>query len=784
MNFRRLRYLGAAAGLVGLASSAYAQEKTTETSNGGPEADTTEIIVTAQKREQSVNSVGLSISAISSDALKSRGINDTADLVKAVPGFTFTQSPLTTPVYSLRGIGLYDSGLASSPSVSVYVDEVPLPYPAMTQAASLDLERVEVLKGPQGTLFGQNSTGGAVNYIAAKPTKNLQAGGDLSYERFGRIDIGAFVSGPLSDTIRARLSVRAIEGGAWQKSFTRPDDRLGDTRKLMGRLLLDWDASDRLRLQLNINGWRDRSDIQAGQLAALTIKNAALAPPELNNTLLARVQANDRSADWSPDEPNRSNDSFYQGAVRADYDLNDSLQITSLTSYEHFNANKYVEEDGTSLNITNAHLFGDVSSFNQEIRLSSDTDNVHWIIGGNYDFNHIRDNVTYDDPLSTARQPIPSVPEFILSTSLVDQKVRTLAAFGNLEYQIANHLKAHAGIRYTDSRRHADICGSDPDAARGYPLNALFSLFQPSGTPAIAPGQCFPLTATFTAGGLLNEALNEDNVSWHVGLDYKTSGNTLIYANSSRGYKAGVITNISATFQAAYAPVKQERVDAYEVGIKAPLFGRSTHLNVAGFYYNYKDKQILGIFQDATFGSLQQLKNIPKSRIYGMEADLTVHPIGGLDLSIGGTYVNAKINGPFATVTRAGGDLGGISSNIDGSPIPYTPRVQLNIDGQYEWTVGSLLNAFFGANASYHSRDQADFSAPGLAVTDYKIPEYTLIDLRAGLSAPDQSWRLTLFGRNITNKYYWTNVFSSYDTRYRYTGRPATYGVSLSIRMR
>ena len=173
MRKLRTSAFGWVAGLT-LSVSILAQSNTAPT-EGAAEAPAStglqEIIVTAQKRSQPLDEVGISVTAASADTLQTRGVLDTSDLGKIVAGFRAAPTNNLTPVYTLRGVGLYDSGLGSSPTVSVYVDEVPLPFPVMTRAATLDLERVEVLKGPQGTLFGQNSTGGAVNYIAAKPTR-------------------------------------------------------------------------------------------------------------------------------------------------------------------------------------------------------------------------------------------------------------------------------------------------------------------------------------------------------------------------------------------------------------------------------------------------------------------------------------------------------------------------------------------------------------------------------------------------------------------------------------
>ena len=227
-----------------------------------------EIVVTAQKREQSINDVGLTIQAASADALADRGIKDVGDLSKLVPGFISTASTFATPVYTLRGIGLYDSTIGAAPAVAIYTDEISRNFPIMSEGLNLDIERVEVLKGPQGTLFGQSSTGGAINYVVAKPTDTFQAGFDASYERFNRAELSGFISGPLSDTLKGRVAVKGISGGAWQYNLAsaqlaNDSEKNGDERKIMGRLSLDWEPSDTIRIQTTLTGGRDRSDTQA-----------------------------------------------------------------------------------------------------------------------------------------------------------------------------------------------------------------------------------------------------------------------------------------------------------------------------------------------------------------------------------------------------------------------------------------------------------------------------------------------------------------------------------------
>lgn len=224
-----------------------------------------EVVVTAQKRSQNINSVGMAITANTAVQLKQKGVTSVKDLVKIEPSLQFSQTQSGTPVFTLRGVGYFEQSLSASPAVSIYQDEVAYPYPVMSRGSLLDPERVEILKGPQGTLYGQNATGGLINFIAAKPTNTFTAGFDESFSRFNDNLLSGYVSGPLSSTLSARLSASDEEGGAWQKSYTR-DDTLGNKDTQIGRLILDWRPTSKFKASLNLNAWDDHSETQAGQL--------------------------------------------------------------------------------------------------------------------------------------------------------------------------------------------------------------------------------------------------------------------------------------------------------------------------------------------------------------------------------------------------------------------------------------------------------------------------------------------------------------------------------------
>jgi iron complex outermembrane receptor protein len=727
-----------------------------------------EIIVTAQRREQSLNSVPMSITAIGGDQLTAQGISTVADLAKIVPGLTFTQSQIATPVYTIRGVGFYESTLAASPAVSVYVDEVPLPFAILTQGAALDLSRVEVLKGPQGTLYGQNATGGAINYISAKPGSDFEAGADASFGRFGALELSGFVSAPLTDTLGVRLSARVDEGGAWQQNYTR-DDKLGSSRRIAGRALVVWNPVDTLEVTLNLNGWRDKSDVQAPQLTGHTPYNPAGAYPYVLATPLASENA--RAANWSASTPMRRDDDFYQASLRADYDVSDDVRLTSITSWLEFNTDATQDLDATQWRQLDSYTPGSVKSFFQELRLTGTSGDARWILGANYSHDKASEQqILFTNDLSS-NVIIPGLPILTVSAVFTNQKVTTYAGYANVEYDLTPNLTAQGGIRYTRNERSFNGCGYDGDGTTYLSFNVLTELF--TGAPPITPipaGGCLTFSPAFQPSLVVDE-LKQDNISWRGGLTYTFDNRAIVYANISRGWKAGGFPTVPASSFTGFLPATQESLLAYEAGFKLPLADRTLQLNAAGFFYDYSDKQVRGRILDPIFGLLERLVNIPTSRIYGVEAAIDWRPVEGLTANLSGTYVKSRID------EFTGYNGTGVFADYEGSAFPFTPKWQLTGDVQYKWPVSDRWNAVIGTNVNYNSATNSTFGDPAIL----RINARTLVDVRAGVESEDGKLRVQLWGRNIFNEYYWNSTFQA-DTAWRMAGRPATYGISVGWR--
>ena len=749
------------------------------------QASIDEIVVTAEKRAERIGDVPLSITAITGGQLERQGVTSVADLEKVVPGFVYTQSPYGAPVYAIRGIGFFSESVGVSPTVSVYVDQVPLPFTRATEGASLDLERVEVLKGPQGTLFGQNSTGGAVNYIAAKPTDTFKAGGEVSYGRFNDVDVQAFAGGRIAPTVTARFAVRTEQRDAWQYS-TSDGEKLGKRDFTTARLLVDWRPIDALTYEFNVNGWKNKSDTQANQFQRYdssasnnTGYPGSIAYPNIEATLLARppAPANGRSADWSPGNYKRDDD-FYQVSARGDLALPRDITLTSITSLSKLVIHSPTDSDGTDLPVLYVETNSFTKTIAQELRLSSPTTNrLRWLVGGNYQYDRVSDIQFIDDQGSNS-----GVGPFRFTTFENDagvQHIKTDAAFGGLDWHMTDTVTAQVSTRYT--KRTQDLTGCLRDEGGGLATAFGFLSTLLNGNPHvpasgdrsyIAPGGCVTLDPATNLPESIHKTLNEHNISWRGGLSWKPDADSLVYGNVTRGFKAGTFETIPAIRPEQFDPVPQEEVTAYEIGARTRLLDGMFDLSGAAFHYDYKNKQLLAYISDAFFGSLPGLVSVPKSRVDGVEANIVFRPVAYWYVSLGGTYLDTSVESDFHT-------LGPLASsgafNVKGSPFPATPKLSLLADSEYRFPLVGDWRGFVGGNLTYRGRTTSTFAAP----SEFDIDGYTLVDARVGMERSDGTLRVQLWGQNITDKYYWTHVDHVLDTVTRVTGMPATFGVAV-----
>ncbi|NWK95969.1 TonB-dependent receptor [Sphingobium lactosutens] len=731
-----------------------------------------DIVVTAQRRAQSINDVPISISAFSGNELAARGVTDASDLSKLVTGFTFADSGFSAPVYTVRGVGFNDGSLAATSTVAVYLDEVPLPYPVMTRGALLDVQRLEVLKGPQGTLYGQNSTGGAVNYIPNSPTRDFAAGGTLDFGRFDAVRAEAYVSGPLSSTLAARISASTQFSDAWQKSLTRPGDRLGKTRRASGRILLDWKPTDRLTATFNLNGWLDRSDTLAPQL----YRKLYVRPAAINTTPVLRDApinpSTPRVADWVPGVDYDRDDRFYQASATVKWELNDYLNVNSITSYSDYKNQANMNRSGVAALVFDTYTDGKIRSIYQELRLAGGSKPFSWIVGGNYRDDKVVENSLYNNYDATnAVVSGVRTRQYRIATKT---NVNAWAVFANADWDFAPTLSLNAGARYSGEKQSLTGCVRDDGdgtlaAAFTGQINTTRARLGLAPIPAILPGACITADANLMPN-LVHQEQDQKNFSFRTALNWKPNRDVLVYGSISQGYKSGGFSSIVATSASQFAPSTQERLQAFEIGTKLTLFDGKAQLNAAGFYYLYKDKQLRGRRQDNVLGALPAQVNIPKSEVKGLEFDALVQVTEGLRLYGGATYLDTKIK------RFIGYNLVNQLEDFAGSPFNYSPKWQANVGGEYSIPVTASAEAFAGGDLTYRSKTNAFFGD----AQDYLIKGYTLVDLRVGVRDQDGRWSASIYGRNVGNTYYWSNVTKGNDAIARLPGVPATYGVTLT----
>ncbi|WP_237449800.1 TonB-dependent receptor [Novosphingobium silvae] len=756
-----------------------------------------DIVVTAQRRSESINKVPLSIQAFGGEALATAGITDTAGISQLVPAFNFSRSSANTPIYTVRGIGFNTPNLSSTSPVGIYIDEVAYAYPYMSNGPSYDIERVEVLKGPQGTLYGRNTTGGLVNYITAKPTRDFHAGLTAEVGNYETINFEGFVSGPLTDTLSVRIAGRWDNSNkGWQRNVDVPGERLGEKDRLGTRISLLWEPTDRLKVTLGASYWEDNSDTIAVQAVAFNPDSPPFAAPGLADQVRTNWKAGE--AGWGPSYPGKpaykADSRFWSASGRIDYELNDALTLTSLTGYSDVKRHDMNDVDGTSFEPSEYLSDGRIRSFSQELRLIGDTGPVNWVLGGYYSRDKIRDNQIgyYRDSsiLNTLAFLGGTVPQtdytpeqiangFNTFRNLSSQVSRSLSAFANADWAISDQFKISAGLRYSDDKLDFKGCSADHDNNTAPVWNTGVAAIvaartgRPFANPGIGPNECLTYKADFSGPtGLVSSELKQDNLSGRLAVTWTPNSRTLAYASISRGYKSGAFPVVAANVETQLVPARQEKVTAYEAGVKLGLLGRLVQFNAAGFFYDYRDKQVFGEILDPIFVSLTRIVNVPKSEVYGAETDITISPTRDLLFKFGASYTHTKVT-EFVGFNRFGQ-----SQDFAGSAFPFTPKYQLNALVSYDMPINDSLAIRFGANGNYQGKTVGSLDEDPV----FDVKAYTIVNANIALHRQDDRWSIGLYGRNLFNENYYTATDILTDTSIRVPGMVRTYGLVASFK--
>jgi len=771
-----------------------------------------EIVVTAQRRAESINDVGMSIQAIDAESLEALRVTSVRDLTTIVPSFTVSQSYQGVPTYTLRGIGFNTINLSATSTVGTYVDEVAYAYPIMNTGPLMDLERVEVLKGPQGTLYGRNTTAGLINFITAKPTDDFQAGATAEVGNYETYNINGFISGPLTETISARLALSSQNSGeGWQESNSR-SERLGEIKKNGARLSLAFDPGENTHIDFSATYWRNETDTVAGQGIGFTPATAAspFNAPGLVNYVAGNQPREATNADWAPEAvrganigtglgfqgPLREDNPFTGLKLRLDQNLAETVRLVSLTSYNDFERDALSDWSGVPYEILLQHTTGTIESIAEDVHIEGGDDSMHWLVGGYYANDKIVDgnrtllgqnaNVTL---IRTVGQPLLATPFNCCGYTSTDLsqafrsyedighiETNTWSVFANGDWRLNEALRLNAGVRYTEDEQKYHGCSRDFNGNMLPNVNvvnrALYLQTYGVFAAPISQGQCNTFDPTTGTFGEVRSTLDEDNLAWRVSLDWNVADQTLMYLSASRGAKAGTTPINAANLARQNAPVKQELLTAYELGLKSTLAQNRVQLNLSGFVYDYQDKQISTYFADPIYTALARLDNVPKSAAYGVEGELTWSPSRSLTLAASALWLHTEIQDYIGT------NAAGQPQNFDGAEFIYSPEFQGSLSVIFDHEITDALGLQVTLNTRYQSESNTIFEDLPL----YALPSYGLVNASIGLHGRDDRWSVTLWGRNLADEYSWSAVASNANVVVRFPNPPLTYGATLGFK--
>jgi iron complex outermembrane receptor protein len=724
-----------------------------------------EIIVTAQKREENLQNVGISVTAFTQDQMRGFGFNQATDISAQTPGLSVAQAGAgVVNAFSIRGVTQSDFAGVHEGPVAVYVDEAYISQNIVTNFSMYDLARVEVLRGPQGTLFGRNATGGLVNFVTARPSQDFDAYAEVMYGSKNRLRVEGAVGGGLTDTVSARLSAVSNTSDGLIKNRIGKDGQAANDYSVRGQLLVE--PSDVLSILLK--GQYSKDDSDRGNYFHRVGYNGEFLPPP--DTDFFGYRSVDESDPWTGawDYPGFNKTEITQFTARMDWEMLDRLTLTYVGDYQDIDGNYGEDSDVSPANVFNYTQTSKVKQWSQEVRLAWQGDRAN-VVGGlyylNIDGDYSEDALVFgqeDFDWSEAFYGIPEPGGYNLVGSS-PQTTETWAAFGQMDYDITDQMKLTAGARWTDDKK-------DYHFKQGWTnVDGLWVFFEGVEGPGDIP--YFDFKDNYSNG----------DWSGKVQLDYRPNDDLLWYGSINRGIKAG---GFNAPVDASgliglnefgqYIPFDQnndamqydsEVLTSYEAGFKSTLFDGRARFNASAFYYDYADNQIFNMF------GLTQVVFNSDGEMWGGELEFAASPLDGLDLMLGASLLDATVDLPPGI--RPDG-------KTTSDPV-VSPKTTLNGLVRYEWSIGG--DRSLAVQGDFLWKDKQIFNLSNTPVV--KEDSYAVVNASISFSSGDTGLYAMAFVKNLFDEDYRVGAFDttvSFGSVEGMAGPERWYGVTLGYR--
>lgn len=703
-----------------------------------------EVIVTAQKREESLQETPISVSAFSQDTLDNKGITDISSLAAQIPSLT-VQSNAGVVLINMRGAGNEINSLGADNGVGFHIDGVYIGNAVGSLVDMWDVERVEVLRGPQSTLFGRNTTGGSINIISARPSDEVEAFGDLIYGNYNHLRFRGAVNAPINDRVAVRIAgTREVHDG-YTEALQPGIDDINDRDSWFLRGQLSAELGEDLNLLVSLVGSESDDASVAPERIGATYQSSGI-PPFAGPVFGLPPGTNpfDALAAPKPADPRKTNTTFQHSSnnetfgVTATLEWNfDDLTLKSISSYYDLGRSTASDFDGSELDFMTVQGVDASEQISQELQLmSNDWDRWEWIIGAYY-FSQDAERVTTVTP--------SFFDAFGGFSTGGKMKTDSLAIFGQATHELTDNLSITGGARFTWD----DKSGSE-----------LFFVQAP-----LAP---FGQNIT---GGSPDGSWSEP--TGKLSLDWMLDNGNLLYASLSHGYRSGAI-NITAPLA---EPVDPEFVDAFEVGSKNHFFDDRLQFNLAMHYTQYDDQQFTRFLP----GGSQVIEAAGKSTAIGIETDFVALPSDNvrIDGSVG--WILAEFDKFETSYGRVFGPIHGQSPaaqvDLEGNQLPRTPEWSVALGAQLTrpLTFGELI---FRVDFSYRSEIFYDTFNTEVGTED----EFTRVDARVIFNGGDQHWNGEIFVKNIEGKDVTNNRIVNADVPIGFYAPPRVYGIRVGYR--